>query len=335
MKKRHIDGATELLVTLALVVVAIGVPRVASPAASSAATLERDVEALVSALEGGWEGEDNMTPFGKMGFVLLFDRQADGSLHARSSLNSETYIDLRFSRDEAGRWILREEAGMEGSGAQAHSLVPAGPHGDMYRWVYEENPGYLTIDVGLEGDTMAMDVTLRGREHVSFRLDRMPTEALPSLRRELALAARQSPAEGVSIRDVVEYPPGLTAAPESETEASTDPVDLARREVGVAPESAEAHLALARALGEAINRDPATGPLYAFEMLTSLERSIELDPKLAEAYHWLVGYYLSAPPIAGGSIAKAEETARRLAQFDPQGGEELLAQVASSREGPE
>ena len=305
----------------------------------AAQATETDVGALVAALEGGWSGEENSTPFGKMPFVLLFDRQEDGSLHARSSLNSETYIDLRFSRDEAGRWILHEEAGMEGSGAQSYSLVPAGPHGGMHRWIWEEDPGFLTIDVGLDGDTMAMDVMLRGREHVSFRLDRLPEKSLPELRRELALQAQQSPEEGTSIRDVVEYPPTPARAAESdqagESADEADPVTVSRRAVAQAPENADAHLALARVLGEAINRDPATGALYAFEMLAALETAIELDPELAEAYHWLVGYYLNAPAIAGGSVDKAEETARRLAEFDPQGGEALLAEVASRRGGSE
>lgn len=331
MRERRMNGLGGLVTILALAALAALVLDAPAAAGATTAPPEPDVEALISGLEGGWEGEDNQTPFGRMGFVLLFDRQPDGSLHARSSLNSETYVDLRFLRDDVGRWILREEAGMEGSGVQAYSLVPAGLHEKMYRWVYEENPGFLSIDVGLEGDRMAMDVTLRGREHVSFRLDRMPAEALPGLRRELALAAQQSPADGVSIRDAVEYPPAPPAVAPTRGEEAADPVDLARYEVAMAPENAEAHLALARALGDAINRDPATGPLYAFEMLAALERSIELDPRLGEAYHWLVGYYLNAPAIAGGSVAKAEETARRLAEFDPQGGEELLAQVASRR----
>jgi hypothetical protein len=327
MRKRRLQHFNRALLKLT----AVALTLVAPPLQATELAARPGVEDLIAALEGGWEGEDNMTPFGKMDFVLLFDRQPDGSLHARSSLNSETYIDLRFSRDDSGRWILREEAGMEGSGGQAHSLVPTGRHGDMYRWIYEQNPGYLSIDVGLEGSTMAMDVTLRGREHVSFRLDRMPDEALPALREELALAALQSPEEGVSIRDVVEFPPGPPQVAESAAQDEADPIAMARRRVVEAPDDARAHLGLAQALGGAINRDPASGPLYAFEMLAALERSIELDPELGEAYHWLVGYYLSAPPIAGGSVDKAEEIARRLAEFDPQGGEALLAQVASRR----
>ncbi len=70
-------------------------------------------------------------------------------------------------------------------------------------------------------------------------------------------------------------------------------------------------------------------------MLQSLTKAVELDPHLAEAYHWLVGYYLNAPPIAGGSVAKASEIAQRLAEFDPTGAQELFAQIAARESGPD
>ena len=73
------------------------------------------------------------------------------------------------------------------------------------------------------------------------------------------------------------------------------------------------------------------GYFLAFELLRTLNRVVELDPRRAEAYHYLVGYYLNAPPIAGGSVQKAEEYARTLASFDPEGGEELLKTVAARR----
>lgn len=51
------------------------------------------------------------------------------------------------------------------------------------------------------------------------------------------------------------------------------------------------------------------------------------------AYHYLVGYYLNAPTIGGGSIDKAEETARTSAEFDPERSERLIGQIAARREG--
>jgi hypothetical protein len=301
-------------------------------------TPSTDLDALVAALEGGWIGQDNETPMGSMGFATLFEWEEDGSLHSRSALNSETYIDLRFSRDDDGRWILREEAGMEGLGVHQYSLVPAGRIGTegSYRWVYAEKPDFLTVDVGLEGETMMLDVSLRGEPHVAFRLDKQPEELWPQMREQMLAQASQSPEEGVSIHDVVTEAPEPVAcdgAHDAANEAG-DPIASARRAVVADPGNAKARLALAEALGAAIDEDPANGPRHAFEMLQSLTTAVELDPQLAEAYHWLVGYYLNAPPIAGGSVAKASEVAYSLAEFDPAGSKELL-ELISERTSPD
>jgi hypothetical protein len=46
-----------------------------------------------------------------------------------------------------------------------------------------------------------------------------------------------------------------------------------------------------------------------------------------------VGYYLSAPPIAGGSVAEARAVARRLAEIVPEEGRALLDQIAARENG--
>lgn len=216
---------------------------------------------------------------------------------------------------------------MEGLGTQRHSLAPSGERtaGGLHRFVYEPDPGYLTIDLGVEDELLKMDVALRGKPHVAFRLARLPRAGWAELKREMQTQGELSPEEGVSILEVVSSPPPSLGAPVGDS----DPIAAARAAVAAAPASAEARLALARELGAAINRDPANGPRFAFEMLAALQKAVELDPRLTAAYHGLVGYYLSAPPIAGGSVAKAEETARRLAEFDPAGGAELLARIAA------
>ena len=287
-----------------------------------------EVGELIESLEGGWTGQDNDTPFGKMGFAALFEWQEDGSLVSKSSLNSETWIELRFARDEGGRWILHEAAAMEGLGLQQYSLAPTGElTGEgLHRWVWEQDPGYLAIDLGVAGERMLMDVTLRGKPHIAFRLDRLPREAWPELKQAMLEQGRLTPEEGTSILEVVSSPPATLGHADESTE---DPIEAARRAVAAAPASAEAHLALAMRLRDAINANPADGPRYAFEMLSALEKAVELDPALPAAYHGLVGYYLNAPPIAGGSVEKAEETARRLAEIDPEAGNALLARIAA------
>lgn len=294
------------------------------------AAIQSDLDAFIASLEGGWASEDNLTPFGKMPFATLFERQEDGSLYSRSSLNSQTYIDLRFSKDDAGRWILTEETAMEGMGSQSYSLVPVDGDSATHRWTVEERPGFLTIDVGLEGETMLMEVALRGEEHVRFALDRLPDSETAALKRELVVASETPPDEGTSIRDVVERFPTEHGEKIPSAEVD-DPIAQTREALRASPDDARAHLSLAQVLGQAINSDPMNGPVYAGEMYRSLKKAIELDPRLAEAYHWLVGYYLNAPPIAGGSVALAEETARKLAEFDAEGAAPLLQEIASRK----
>jgi len=317
----HTTRSLTLLAALWLAMTAL-------PAPSSAATTSPEIDALVASLDGAWLGSDNDTPFGKMDFVTLFAWETDGSLHSRSSLNRDTYIDLRFRKDESGRWMLTEEAGMEGLGVQSHLLEPTGRVGDtgLYRWVDTDRPDFLAIDIGVADETLVLTTTLRGEPHVAFRLDHQPEAAWPAIREQLAAQAQLPPAEGTSIRDVLENVPAMAAPPASDP--LEDPIPAARSAVAVAPASGAARLALAKALGAAIDADPSAGPRYAFEMRESLTTAIELDPELVEAYHWLVGYYLSAPPIAGGSASKATEVARRLAEIDPAGAQALLERIA-------
>lgn len=321
-------------ILLALALAAGAVSALATPPSTS--TGGDDVELMLARLEGGWYGEDNTTPLGPMSFVLLFDRQADGGLKARTSLNRETYVELEFERGADGRWMLREEAGMEGLGVQSYTLAPVGAVAGGQRWVYAENPAYLWVDVGLAEEVLSLDVTLRGEPHVGFELARMADEEIPEMRSQLELQASQAPAEGYSIADIVSVPAHEEArrASAAERPAEDETIGAARAAAAERPEDGQAHLDVARALGAAIQQSPAAGARYGYEMLAALERAIELEPGLAEAYHWLVGYYLNAPPIAGGSVEKAEETARRLAEFDPTGAEDLLRQIAARRDAP-
>ncbi len=317
------------LAVCALITILAASPLLAAAGAPMPGT-DDEIDRLVTALEGGWLGIENDTPFGKMGFAAVFEWQEDGSLRSVTPLNRDTYIELRFARDETGRWILHEDAAMEGLGAQQYSLVPTGAttEAGLHRWVWEEDPGYLAIDVGVDGQMMLMNVTLRGEPHIAFRLDRQPPETCAEMKADLMARRELSAEEGTSILDIVSSPPPSLGALADSIDP-IDPIEAARTAVEAAPESAEARVALAMRLRTAISENPANAPRYAFEMLDSLKQAIELDPNLPAAYHGLVGYYLNAPPIAGGSIEKAEETARRLAELDPEAGKALLEQIAA------
>ncbi len=305
---------------------------VASAAPAESASPAGGVETMIPRLIGGWAGEENDTPMGPMPFAMLWDERADGSLHSRSALNRETYLDFVLWRDDAGRWMLTEEGGMEGLGVQKHTLAFAGPGAaeGLYRWSLEERPDFLSVELGVVEEQMVMEVTLRGAPHASFRLARQPAESWPQMRRQMAAQAQLDPEEGVSIREVLEE-----AAARPAEVASGDPIAAARERTREEPGNGEAWLALAEQLGAAINEDPSNGPRYAFEMLDALQRSLAADPTLVEAYHWLVGYYLSAPPIAGGSVDRARETAEALAAFDAVSAAVLFEQIEAAASAPE
>lgn len=296
-------------ITLAIAIL-LGGPGLAAPPAD---------DAWIEGLRGGWAGEDNATPMGRMGFAVLFERQDDGSLYSHSALNRETFVDLHFRLADDGRWMLKQTGGLENLGVQSHTLTPVEAPGELRRWVLEERPDYLVVDIAHSPERLHLAVQLRGENHVQFDLARLPEEALPSLRESLAAAALRSP-DRESIHD------------RSNDRRIPAAILEARSSVAAAPANGAAHLQLAQALGAEIEREPMqSGALYAGEMLRSLRTAIELDPQLVEAYHWLAGYYMNAPPIAGGSLDEAEATARKLATIDENGAAALLAQVEARR----
>lgn len=277
-------------------------------------------DSWIEGLEGGWAGEENETPMGRMGFAMLFERQEDGSVFSRSAVNRETFIDLHFSRTDDGRWILKETAGLENLGVQSHALTPVEAPGELRRWIVEDRPDFLVIDIAHGPEKLHLAVELRGESHVQFNLERLPETALPELREMMTAAALRSP-ERDSIHNY------------SSDRRVTEAILEARSGIATNPDSGRAHLQLAQVLGAEIERDPMTsGAMYAGEMLGSLQKALELDPELVDAYHWLAGYYMNAPPIAGGSLDKAEATALKLAAIDENSAAGLLAQVEERRD---
>ena len=100
----------------------------------------------------------------------------------------------------------------------------------------------------------------------------------------------------------------------------SDAIEEARRAVAAAPDSADARMQLAQALIARFETHPAEAPMLAGEMLGALKKAHALDPKRPDAYHGLIGYYLNAPPIAGGSVEEAKKLADKLAAINPEQG---------------
>jgi hypothetical protein len=144
----------------------------------------------VAAFEGAWYGKDNPAPFGPMDMAFAFAREADGSLRALSAQSPLTWIELLFY-EEDGRWRLRETAAMEGLGEQSYTMDLVAAQGQTYRWEVLERPGFMTMTTSASGEEIALEVLLRGKPHVSFRLQRVPGAAGEQLAAQLAVEAKR------------------------------------------------------------------------------------------------------------------------------------------------
>ncbi len=316
-----VAAAPALLLPLAASVAKGAEPPVKAESAEvgTAATVTRE---QVARFEGVWSGENNPSPLGPIPFAMDFQWQEDGSLRSLSSLSRDTWVDLRF-RKEGDVWILDESARLAGQFEQGYPLHPVRVTGDTLHYAYLEDPHFLRVALVASHDTLDMAVWVRGEEHVRFRLARLHGEAAMSQRRELVEARTRSGENDL----------GLLSA----GSAGDDPVEIAnaRAAARLRPQDAEAHLALGRALADAIEDAPPPKMVgYAQEMLGSFRRAVELDPDLADARYALAQYYLNAPPIAGGSLEAAADEAGELARLESPLAEVVRAQIEAKQGDP-
>ena len=114
-----------------------------------------------------------------------------------------------------------------------------------------------------------------------------------------------------------------------------DAVDLAEEVVEMAPDDATAHYWLGNAYGSRIGQ---LGMLSQAMMAPKLRdahlRALELDPGQHEARVVLVGYYLQAPAIAGGSLDAARAQSAELARRDPPRGHYTRGMIAAHEKKP-
>ena len=276
----------------------------------------------IAAFEGTWIGRDNPSPVGPIDFAMDFRRESDGSLHSRSSLSRQTWIDLHF-RKEADGWVLHESAGLAGLGEQAYPMHPVRAAADTVEWTYLKDRSYLSARTAVSGDRLYMQVFLRGRQHVLFQLERVTGETAAAVREQLKKAAEQ---EGDNDLARLEQAGG-----------GDDPIDVrnARAKAKALPREAAAHVELGNAIAAVIDGAPPEKRIgYALEMLGAYRTAADLDPRNVGAHFGLSQYYLGAPPIAGGSLEKAEAEAETLAGLGSPYGEVVRAQLEARRGDP-
>jgi len=129
-------------------------------------------DAWVSALEGRWSGSIDPTPIGEIPqFPMNFEWQDDGSLFTHSQ-QGDFYVDFRFRKDAEARWVLDEEAQIDVDNVQGYTLAPIAQDDDAVTFSVIEAEGYLLVDWRPEADTLVVEVTLGGEQHVVFDMAR-------------------------------------------------------------------------------------------------------------------------------------------------------------------
>lgn len=112
-------------------------------------------------------------------------------------------------------------------------------------------------------------------------------------------------------------------------------IDYAERAIASDPRYAGGHLSLAEALGVEARRINILRQLpMARRIKRKLETAVQLAPANIEALDGLMQFYLLAPRIAGGSDAKADETAARIAAIDAARGFIAQGDIAAHRKKP-
>ena len=131
---------------------------------------------VVARLPGAWVGVAD-SPVGEIPFAVAFERTADGAIHGRAEQSPDMYLDFRFHAD-GERWLFTEEGAFPGLAVQRYTLQPVA--GAIARWTVAEKPGYLDVDVAVDGDALTLVARVRGEEHAALRLRRAPAAAVSS-----------------------------------------------------------------------------------------------------------------------------------------------------------
>ena len=114
-----------------------------------------------------------------------------------------------------------------------------------------------------------------------------------------------------------------------------DAVELTEELVEMAPDDATAHYWLGNAYGSRIGQlGMLSQAMMAPKLRDAFLRALELDPDQHEARVVLVGYYLQAPAIAGGSVDAARAQSAELARRDPPRGHYTRGMIAAHEKKP-
>lgn len=112
-------------------------------------------------------------------------------------------------------------------------------------------------------------------------------------------------------------------------------VTLGEKSIADHPDSSEIWLWLGRAYGRKAQRAPVISQFaLARKCRSAFEKAVALDPKNVDARADLMSYYLQAPGIVGGSLAKAKEQAAAILELDPVRGQIALGRIREREKSP-
>ena len=252
------------------------------PAVENAAWLAR--------IEGVYIGQNNPTPFGRIGFAMDMLKQPDGSVHGRVQSDRDTYFEFAFRLNDKGGMTFHETGSLGQGFVQSHELELIGTEGDTLTFATQEEPALLVAEVTADGNRLRVKVMLRGKPHVDLDMMRVRDEtAVAKFRADQARAKEL---------------PGGSALQQFFAAAAAKTVDDNLPK----PEQARLHLAASTKLAEQMRKaDVSELPGLAFLMKGHLDKAIELDPSSGEAHFLLALWYLQSPELAAKSQEKLKE----------------------------
>ena len=107
------------------------------------------------------------------------------------------------------------------------------------------------------------------------------------------------------------------------------------RAVQLNPKSADAHFQLGRALGTVAQRASILRqPMLARRVKSEFEKAADLAPEMVAPREGLIQFYLQAPGVMGGSVAKAREQAAAIAKVNALRGHFADATIANHEKDP-
>ena len=267
--------------------------------------------AWLARIEGVYMGQNNPTPFGRIGFAMDMMKQPDGSIHGRVQSDRDTYFDFDFRLNDKGG-ITFHETGSLGQGfVQSHELELVESEGDTLTFATDEKPALLVAEVTADGNRLRVKVLLRGKPHVDLDMTRVRDE-------QVAAKFRADQARAKEL-------PGGSALQQFFAAEAAKAVD------GKLPkhEQAQQHIAESKHLMDQMGKaETSERPSLAFLMKGHIDKAIELDPSFDEAHFALAMWYLQSPELAAKSLEKVNEILVTLERMNSPLGEALRNRLA-------